>query len=102
MIKRTIEQIESMIQIENDLKNLKDVFIQGVSIDSRKIEPGNLFVPFKGDHSDGHRFVEDAIKNGAAAALWQKRCTKSSCRFADHHSGGYTFCLTGVGKKLSE
>ena len=72
MIKRTIEQIESMIQIENDLKNLKDVFIQGVSIDSRKIEPGNLFVPFKGDHSDGYRFVEDAINNGAAAVLWQK------------------------------
>ena len=72
MIKRTIEQIESMIQIENDLKNLKDVFIQGVSIDSRKIEPGNLFVPFKGDHSDGYRFVEAAINNGAAAVLWQK------------------------------
>ena len=72
MIKRTIEQLESMIQIENDLKNFKDVSIHGISIDSRKIEPGNLFVPFKGDHSDGHQFVEDAINNGAAAALWQK------------------------------
>ena len=56
MIKRTIEQIKSMIQIENDLTKYKDVFIQGVSIDSRKIEPGNLFVPFKGDHSDGSSF----------------------------------------------
>ena len=72
MIKRTIEQLENMIQIENDLKNLKDVSIQGVSIDSRKIEPGNLFVPFKGEHSDGHQFVEAAINKGAAAALWQK------------------------------
>ena len=72
MIKRTIEQLESMIQIENDLKNFKDVSIHGISIDSRKIEPGNLFVPFKGDHSDGHQFVEDAINKGAAAALWQK------------------------------
>ncbi len=72
MINRTLEQLKDMIQIENDLTTYKDVLIQGISIDSRKIEPGNLFVPFKGDHSDGHRFVEDAIKKGASAALWQK------------------------------
>jgi len=72
MINRTLEQVKNMIQIENDLTNYKDISIKGVSIDSRKIEQGNLFVPFKGDHSDGHRFVKDAIKMGAAAALWQK------------------------------
>src|SRR5690606_19058327 len=48
------------------------VEINGVCIDSRKVKKGNLFVPLKGERVDGHRFVEDAIKNGAAAALWQK------------------------------
>lgn len=61
-----------MIKVENDLSSFKDTVISGVSIDSRKIAKGNLFVPFKGEHSDGHQFVVDAIKNGAGAALWQK------------------------------
>lgn len=72
MIKRTLQKLLEMIEVENDLSAFKDTVISGVSIDSRKITKGNLFVPFKGEHSDGHRFVESAIQNGAAAALWQK------------------------------
>ncbi|WP_338471485.1 UDP-N-acetylmuramoyl-tripeptide--D-alanyl-D-alanine ligase [Niallia sp. XMNu-256] len=72
MIKRTLQQIQEMIEIENKIESFLEVTIQGVTIDSRKIEPGNLFVPFKGEHSDGHRYVEDAFQKGAAAALWQK------------------------------
>lgn len=72
MIKRSLSEIIKMIQVQNDLTPFLDVVIDGVSIDSRKIEKGNLFIPFKGEHSDGHRFVEEAIKKGAAAALWQK------------------------------
>ncbi len=40
-----------------------------ISIDSREIIPGALFVAIKGDRFDGHDFVETAIANGAAAAL---------------------------------
>ena len=72
MIKQTLQKLLEMIEVENDLSAFKDIVISGVSIDSRKITKGNLFIPFKGDHSDGHRFVESAIQNGAAAALWQK------------------------------
>lgn len=72
MIKRTLHEIAQMITVENDIAAFKDAAIGGVCIDSRKITKGNLFVPFKGENSDGHRFVEDAIKKGAAAAFWQK------------------------------
>lgn len=41
----------------------------GVSIDSRKIEPGDLFIAIKGENFDGHDFVKDALKKGAAAAI---------------------------------
>jgi len=61
-----------MIEIKNNISSFQDVTIQGVTIDSRKIQPGNLFIPFKGEHSDGHNYVEAALKSGAAAALWQK------------------------------
>ena len=72
MIKRTLQQIQNMIEIKNNISSFQDVTIQGVTIDSRKIQPGNLFIPFKGEHSDGHTYVEAALKSGAAAALWQK------------------------------
>ena len=41
----------------------------GVSIDSRTLEPGDLFVAIAGENSDGHIYVEGALKKGAAAAI---------------------------------
>jgi len=43
--------------------------VAGASIDSRSIQPGELFVPLRGAHADGHRFLPDAFARGAAAAL---------------------------------
>ena len=40
----------------------------GVSIDTRTIQPGDLFVALKADR-DGHEFVNNAFENGAVAAL---------------------------------
>ena len=41
----------------------------GVSIDTRKIEEGDLFIAIKGENFDGHDFVKDALKKGASAAV---------------------------------
>ncbi len=41
----------------------------GVSFDSREVEPGDLFVAMKGEHSDGHRFLEQALFLGASGLL---------------------------------
>ncbi len=46
-----------------------DITFQGVSIDTRTLKPGNLFVALKGEQVDGHDFVELAREKGAAAAL---------------------------------
>lgn len=72
MIQRSVKQVANMISVLNDYQSYEDQLIQGVCIDSRKIEKGNLFVPFIGQNMDGHQFVEEAIRQGAAAALWQK------------------------------
>lgn len=40
----------------------------GISIDTRTLEPGDLFVALK-DQRDGHDFVRQALEKGAAAAL---------------------------------
>lgn len=41
----------------------------GVSIDSRTLRPGDLFVALCGEHRDGHEFVADALARGAAGAM---------------------------------
>ena len=46
-----------------------DFEVSGVEMDSRDVRAGDLFLALKGESMDGHRFVEKAFANGAAAAL---------------------------------
>jgi UDP-N-acetylmuramoyl-tripeptide--D-alanyl-D-alanine ligase len=41
----------------------------GVSTDSRAVAPGDLFVALAGERFDGHDYVAEALRRGAAAAL---------------------------------
>lgn len=43
--------------------------VTGVQFDSRKVKKGNLFVAVKGTQVDGHKFIEQAIKDGAVAVV---------------------------------
>ena len=43
--------------------------IAGVSIDTRTLQEGDLFVALKGENSDGHDYVSRAFEAGAAAAV---------------------------------
>lgn len=45
----------------------------GVSIDSRSVAAGDLFAALSGPNFDGHDFVADALRKGAAAALVSRR-----------------------------
>ena len=49
----------------NDL----DAVVDEVSTDSRKIEPGCLFIPLEGERFDGHSFINSALEAGAAGCL---------------------------------
>jgi UDP-N-acetylmuramoyl-tripeptide--D-alanyl-D-alanine ligase len=46
-----------------------DRLAAGYSIDSRTIEPNELFFALKGPHFDGHEFVAQALERGAAGAV---------------------------------
>jgi UDP-N-acetylmuramoyl-L-alanyl-D-glutamate--2,6-diaminopimelate ligase len=43
--------------------------VTAIAIDSRSVVPGALFVALRGSHADGHRYVRDAVANGAAAIV---------------------------------
>lgn len=43
--------------------------IEATVIDSRQARPGTLFVALRGERTDGHSYVSDALSRGAVAAL---------------------------------
>ncbi len=47
----------------------QDIDFKGLSIDTRTLLPGNLFIAIRGEQFDGHQFVAEALKKGAAAAI---------------------------------
>jgi UDP-N-acetylmuramoyl-L-alanyl-D-glutamate--2,6-diaminopimelate ligase len=54
--------------------------IAGVTCDSRKVEPGTLFVAVRGFSTDGHRYIDAAVESGAAAVVceaWPDACLDS-------------------------
>ena len=49
-----------------------DVVVKGISIDSRAVQPGQLFVAMTGGTADGHNYIQKAIDNGAVAVVGEK------------------------------
>ena len=49
-----------------------DALIRSVRSDSRKVQPGDLFVAVPGSHVDGHRFIEQALQSGAKAIVSER------------------------------
>ncbi|MEE4272450.1 MAG: UDP-N-acetylmuramoyl-tripeptide--D-alanyl-D-alanine ligase [Thermoanaerobaculales bacterium] len=45
------------------------VVLNGAEVDSRNVEPGDLFVALRGSRSDGHAFVDDALEVAGAALV---------------------------------
>ena len=61
------------------LDNVNDNRVQvgGICIDSRKITPGDLFVALRGTNFDGHDFVDEALRRGAAAVCSERQIAGS-------------------------
>ncbi|MFQ5813362.1 MAG: UDP-N-acetylmuramoyl-L-alanyl-D-glutamate--2,6-diaminopimelate ligase [Anaerolineae bacterium] len=54
-----------------------DAEIEGLAHDSRQVKPGDLFVAVKGLDADGHDFIPDAIRRGAAAVVSERETSIS-------------------------
>ena len=72
MIKRTLKQVQEMVSGWGLEPAFEQRMMEGVHIDSRAIDPGNLYIPIIGARVDGHTFTDGAFKNGASAVLWQE------------------------------
>ena len=98
------------MKLSEVLKNIKplqtagdmDVDINGVNIDSRRIENGHLFIAMKGTVVDGHAFIDKAIELGARAVLcedmpekWAEDVTYVQVASTEDAAGKAATCFYG-------
>jgi len=55
-----------------EVSGSRDILIQGISNDSRRVRPGFLFICIKGFKDDGHRYIPEALERGAAALVVER------------------------------
>src|SRR4051812_17863014 len=63
---------ELIADFSSEVIGPSDVLVDDVTIDSRRVKPGSLFVALRGTKEDGHRFISSAIASGARAILCQE------------------------------
>lgn len=65
-----LQDIAAAIGAEGDFNGV----VESVSTDSRALGSGALFIALRGEHFDGHAFVEMVAEQGAVAAVVEERC----------------------------
>lgn len=63
----SLRKIFAEIPLPFCMLDVPDIQITGISIDSRAVKPGHLFVAMQGGTTDGHDYIQNAIDNGAVA-----------------------------------
>jgi len=74
-LKRLTLNIEDFFEIPTaEIFNPDEIKpVKNVTIDSRKVRSGSLFIAIKGKRFDGHSFVKSAVKNGASVLLINRK-----------------------------
>ncbi len=60
------------IEATTHLQGFADPEVSAICYDSRKVTPGAVFVAIEGYTADGHRFIPDAVNQGAVAVVCRK------------------------------
>jgi len=60
--------------IKNSPSNLKKLEIKGLALNSKEVKKGFIFFAIKGNKSNGEKFINQAVKNGAILIICGKSC----------------------------
>ncbi len=71
----TSRQLASYVQ--GSIVGDENVHCEGASIDSRQCMQGNVFFALRGEHVDGHQFIEAAILAGCCAVVVEQETSAS-------------------------
>ena len=66
---KPLTQLTKLLPAYTLINPTSSSLITGITSDSRRVEPGNLFVAYKGVDVDGHAYVNNALRRGAAAVV---------------------------------
>ena len=69
---KSLQHIFAELPLPFCMLNIPDLPITGISIDSRAVQPGHLFVAMQGASADGHDYNPKAIENGAVAVVGER------------------------------
>lgn len=71
----SLKSLAQALAVQPDTLSISDLEtpILGIATDSRTLQPGEVFLALKGEHFDGHRFIERAFQRGAIAAIVNQR-----------------------------
>jgi UDP-N-acetylmuramoyl-L-alanyl-D-glutamate--2,6-diaminopimelate ligase len=72
---RTLAHVEDVLREAGllvEARGPRDVVLEGVSQDSRRVRPGDLFLAWKGIDADAHDYVADAARSGAVAVVVER------------------------------
>src|SRR5215216_3031132 len=72
---KSLQHIFAELPLPFCMVNIPDIPITGISIDSRAVKPGHLFVAMKGSSVDGHTYIPKAIGHGAVAVVGDRDIT---------------------------
>ncbi|MBW1672698.1 MAG: UDP-N-acetylmuramoyl-tripeptide--D-alanyl-D-alanine ligase [Deltaproteobacteria bacterium] len=76
----TVKEVLSAIN-GRQISGSPNEFVTGLSIDSRKMTPGHIFLALKGERYDGHNFLTNAISAGAMGVIVESDTTISKKLF---------------------
>ncbi len=77
-----------------------DVIISSLQYDSRRVKRGDMFVAIRGQAYDGHKFIQDAIHNGAKAVVLENDNALPDSFFM--HAGVIKIVVSNARKALAE
>src|SRR5215217_4140739 len=72
---KSLQHVFAELPLPFCMVNIPDIPITGISIDSRAVRPGHLFVALKGSSVDGHTYIPKAIGHGAVAVVGDRDIT---------------------------
>jgi len=68
-ISELVVHLPEVVSVYYPGKSTNEVVISGIALDSRQVEPGQIFVALKGSNTDGHLYILAALEKGAAAVM---------------------------------
>ena len=66
-----LQNILYKVQLDSIHGSLSKEIVK-ITMDSRKVIPGSLFIAIRGSIQDGHQFINQAIQSGATAVLLEE------------------------------